>query len=56
MKLVVDTFEFCTDGFRVITQFQSAVITSAKLALLRAGTAFTLRDGIEYVSWGVKLA
>ncbi len=54
MKLVVDTFEFCMDhvprynpisvsGYHI----REAGATAAQVL------AFTLRDGIEYVAWGV---
>src|SRR2546423_1487777 len=54
MKLVVDTFEFCT---RHIPKYNPISVSGYHIR--EAGStalqelAFTLRDGIEYVQWGV---
>ncbi|HVF28739.1 MAG TPA: methylmalonyl-CoA mutase family protein [Pyrinomonadaceae bacterium] len=55
MKLVVDTFEFCT---RHVPRYNP--ISASGYHIREAGAtamqelAFTLRDGIEYVEWGVR--
>jgi methylmalonyl-CoA mutase N-terminal domain/subunit len=54
MKLVVDTFEFCT---RHVPKYNPISVSGYHIR--EAGStamqelAFTLRDGIEYVQWGV---
>jgi methylmalonyl-CoA mutase N-terminal domain/subunit len=54
MKLVVDTFEFCT---RHVPRYNPISVSGYHIR--EAGStamqelAFTLRDGIEYVQWGV---
>jgi methylmalonyl-CoA mutase, N-terminal domain len=55
MKLVVDTFEFCTNHVRrynpiSISGYHIREAGSTALQEL----AFTLRDGIEYVEWGLR--
>jgi methylmalonyl-CoA mutase, N-terminal domain len=55
MKLVTDTFEFCT---RYVPRYNPVSVSGYHIR--EAGStaiqelAFTLRDGIEYVDWGVK--
>jgi methylmalonyl-CoA mutase N-terminal domain/subunit len=55
MKLVVDTFEFCT---RQVPKYNPISVSGYHIR--EAGStalqelAFTLRDGIEYVQWGVE--
>ncbi|HLL69830.1 MAG TPA: methylmalonyl-CoA mutase family protein [Pyrinomonadaceae bacterium] len=55
MKLVVDTFEFCT---RHVPRYNPISVSGYHIR--EAGStalqelAFTLRDGIEYVQWGVE--
>ncbi|MDQ3687991.1 MAG: methylmalonyl-CoA mutase family protein [Acidobacteriota bacterium] len=55
MKLVIDTFEFCT---RHVPRYNP--ISASGYHIREAGAtamqelAFTLRDGIEYVEWGVR--
>ncbi|HEY6806202.1 MAG TPA: methylmalonyl-CoA mutase family protein [Pyrinomonadaceae bacterium] len=55
MKLVVDTFEFCTDR---VPRYNPVSVSGYHIR--EAGStaaqelAFTLRDGIEYVAWGVE--
>jgi methylmalonyl-CoA mutase N-terminal domain/subunit len=55
MKLVVDTFEFCT---RYVPKYNPISVSGYHIR--EAGStamqelAFTLRDGIEYVQWGVE--
>ncbi|HEX8634595.1 MAG TPA: methylmalonyl-CoA mutase family protein [Pyrinomonadaceae bacterium] len=55
MKLVVDTFEFCT---RHVPKYNPISVSGYHIR--EAGStamqelAFTLRDGIEYVQWGVE--
>ena len=55
MRLITDIFAFCaTRGAAGGTRFRSAAITSAKPgSTALQELAFTLRDGIEYVQWGV---
>ena len=54
MKLVIDTFEFCT---RHVPKYNPISVSGYHIR--EAGStalqelAFTLRDGIEYVKWGV---
>ncbi|HEY1404409.1 MAG TPA: methylmalonyl-CoA mutase family protein [Pyrinomonadaceae bacterium] len=54
MKLVIDTFEFCT---RHVPRYNPISVSGYHIR--EAGStamqelAFTLRDGIEYVRWGV---
>jgi methylmalonyl-CoA mutase N-terminal domain/subunit len=54
MKLVIDTFEFCT---RHVPKYNPVSVSGYHIR--EAGStalqelAFTLRDGIEYVQWGV---
>jgi methylmalonyl-CoA mutase N-terminal domain/subunit len=55
MKLVVDTFEFCTDH---VPRYNPVSVSGYHIREAGATAvqelAFTLRDGIEYVAWGVK--
>src|SRR5947207_14808 len=55
MKLVIDTFEFCTNH---VPRYNPISISGDHIrdAGATAGQelAFTLRDGIEYVDWGVR--
>jgi methylmalonyl-CoA mutase, N-terminal domain len=54
MKLVVDTFEFCTDK---VPRYNPVSVSGYHIreagATAAQELAFTLRDGIEYVAWGV---
>jgi methylmalonyl-CoA mutase N-terminal domain/subunit len=54
MKLVVDTFEFCT---RNVPKYNPISVSGYHIreagATALQELAFTLRDGIEYVQWGV---
>jgi len=54
MKLVVDTFEFCTDR---VPRYNPISVSGYHIreagATAAQDLAFTLRDGIEYVAWGV---
>jgi methylmalonyl-CoA mutase N-terminal domain/subunit len=55
MKLVIDTFEFCTQRvprYNPISVSGYHIREAGATALQEL--AFTLRDGIEYVDWGVK--
>src|SRR5438876_5837525 len=55
MKLVVDTFEFCTNQvpkYNPISVSGYHIREAGATALQEL--AFTLRDGIEYVDWGVR--
>jgi methylmalonyl-CoA mutase N-terminal domain/subunit len=55
MKLVVDTFEFCTEHvprYNPISVSGYHIREAGATALQEL--AFTLRDGIEYVDWGIK--
>lgn len=55
MKLVVDTFEFCTHHaprYNPISVSGYHIREAGATALQEL--AFTLRDGIEYVDWGVR--
>jgi len=55
MKLVIDTFEFCTEQ---VPRYNPISVSGYHIR--EAGStaaqelAFTLRDGIEYVAWGVE--
>jgi methylmalonyl-CoA mutase, N-terminal domain len=54
MKLVIDTFEFCTKNvpkYNPISVSGYHIREAGATALQEL--AFTLRDGIEYVQWGV---
>jgi methylmalonyl-CoA mutase, N-terminal domain len=54
MKLVIDTFEFCTNyvpRYNPISVSGYHIREAGATALQEL--AFTLRDGIEYVQWGV---
>ena len=54
MKLVVDTFEFCTKD---VPRYNPVSVSGYHIreagATALQELAFTLRDGIEYVNWGV---
>src|SRR5438128_4102072 len=54
MKLVVDTFEFCT---KRVPRYNPISVSGYHIreagATAAQELAFTLRDGIEYVQWGV---
>ena len=55
MKLVIDTFEFCTaqvPKYNPISVSGYHIREAGATALQEL--AFTLRDGIEYVEWGVR--
>ena len=55
MKLVVDTFEFCTER---VPRYNPVSVSGYHIREAGATAvqelAFTLRDGIEYVAWGVE--
>ncbi len=55
MKLVIDTFEFCT---RNVPRYNPVSVSGYHIreagATALQELAFTLRDGIEYVEWGVR--
>jgi methylmalonyl-CoA mutase N-terminal domain/subunit len=55
MKLVVDTFEFCTEQ---VPRYNPVSVSGYHIreagATAAQELAFTLRDGIEYVAWGVE--
>src|SRR3989440_1530195 len=55
MKLVTDTFEFCT---RHVPRYNPISVSGYHIreagATALQELAFTLRDGIEYVEWGVQ--
>ncbi len=55
MKLVIDTFEFCT---RHVPKYNPISVSGYHIreagATALQELAFTLRDGIEYVQWGVR--
>lgn len=55
MKLVVDTFEFCTNH---VPRYNPISISGYHIreagATALQELAFTLRDGIEYVEWGIR--
>src|ERR687896_1110696 len=54
MKLVIDTFEFCTEQ---IPRYNPISVSGYHIreagATALQELAFTLRDGVEYVKWGV---
>src|SRR5438876_6917361 len=54
MKLVVDTFEFCTKD---VPRYNPVSVSGYHIreagATALQELAFTLRDGIEYVQWGI---
>jgi len=54
MKLVIDTFEFCTER---VPRYNPISVSGYHIreagATAAQELAFTLRDGIEYVAWGV---
>ena len=55
MKLVVDTFEFCTEHvprYNPISVSGYHIREAGATALQEL--AFTLRDGVEYVDWGIR--
>lgn len=56
MKLVTDTFEFCTHH---VPRYNPVSVSGYHIREAGATAiqelAFTLRDGIEYVDWGVKV-
>ena len=55
MKLVIDTFEFCADRvprYNPISVSGYHIREAGATALQEL--AFTLRDGIEYVEWGIR--
>ena len=55
MKLVIDTFAFCTDH---VPRYNPISVSGYHIreagATAAQELAFTLRDGIEYVAWGVE--
>src|SRR5437764_8034264 len=55
MKLVVDTFEFCTEH---VPRYNPISVSGYHIredgATALQELAFTLRDGIEYVDWGLR--
>src|ERR671928_200844 len=55
MKLVIDTFEFCTKN---VPKYNPISVSGYHIreagATAMQELAFTLRDGIEYVEWGVR--
>jgi methylmalonyl-CoA mutase N-terminal domain/subunit len=55
MKLVIDTFEFCTNE---VPRYNPVSVSGYHIREAGATAvqelAFTLRDGLEYVEWGVK--
>src|SRR5437879_3907794 len=55
MKLVIDTFEFCTNH---VPRYNPISVSGYHIREAGAAAlqelAFTLRDGIEYVDWGVR--
>ncbi|HEY8185496.1 MAG TPA: methylmalonyl-CoA mutase family protein [Pyrinomonadaceae bacterium] len=55
MKLVVDTFEFCT---QYVPRYNPISVSGYHIREAGATAvqelAFTLRDGLEYVAWGLK--
>jgi methylmalonyl-CoA mutase N-terminal domain/subunit len=55
MKLVIDTFEFCTTH---VPRYNPVSVSGYHIreagATALQELAFTLRDGIEYVEWGVR--
>ncbi len=55
MKLVIDTFEFCTNH---VPRYNPVSVSGYHIREAGATAiqelAFTLRDGLEYVEWGVR--
>ena len=55
MKLVIDTFEFCTQH---VPRYNPISVSGYHIreagATAMQELAFTLRDGLEYVEWGVR--
>src|SRR5258708_3206844 len=55
MKLVIDTFQFCTEK---VPRYNPVSVSGYHIreagATAAQELAFTLRDGIEYVAWGVE--
>jgi len=55
MKLVIDTFEFCTQN---VPRYNPISVSGYHIREAGATAvqelAFTLRDGLEYVEWGLK--
>src|ERR1051325_864192 len=55
MKLVIDTFAFCTEH---VPRYNPISVSGYHIreagATAAQALAFTLRDGIEYVAWGVE--
>jgi methylmalonyl-CoA mutase, N-terminal domain len=55
MKLVIDTFEFCTNR---VPRYNPISVSGYHIreagATAAQELAFTLRDGLEYVAWGVE--
>jgi len=55
MKLVIDTFEFCT---KQVPRYNPISVSGYHIreagATALQELAFTLRDGIEYVEWGIR--
>jgi methylmalonyl-CoA mutase N-terminal domain/subunit len=55
MKLVIDTFAFCTDH---VPRYNPVSVSGYHIreagATALQELAFTLRDGLEYVAWGVE--
>ncbi|HKO95568.1 MAG TPA: methylmalonyl-CoA mutase family protein [Pyrinomonadaceae bacterium] len=55
MKLVIDTFEFCTNH---VPRYNPVSVSGYHIreagATAAQELAFTLRDGLEYVEWGIK--
>ena len=55
MKLVIDTFEFCTEH---VPRYNPVSVSGYHIREAGATAiqelAFTLRDGLEYVEWGVR--
>jgi methylmalonyl-CoA mutase, N-terminal domain len=55
MKLVIDTFEFCT---KHVPRYNPISVSGYHIreagATALQELAFTLRDGIEYVEWGIR--
>jgi methylmalonyl-CoA mutase N-terminal domain/subunit len=55
MKLVIDTFEFCTES---VPRYNPISVSGYHIREAGATAiqelAFTLRDGLEYVDWGIR--
>jgi methylmalonyl-CoA mutase N-terminal domain/subunit len=55
MKLVIDTFQFCTEH---VPRYNPVSVSGYHIreagATAAQELAFTLRDGLEYVEWGVR--